>query len=617
MYKSLLTEYGIPWVINRSLYSVKLKMMRAMPITENIFEKKVEIKRIDIFQVDTNEIETFLNGISVGDKKEITQIADDALEGKIKGFSSIELNYGKPINWHLNPITKVEVDKKVKWYKIPDFDPVRGDIKAVWEASRFTHFFYFARAYMINKDVKYYKAFSIQISDWIKQNPYSYGPNYKCGQEATLRMINALIAYSVFKDYGLATKEDEINLKKLVEGSYKKVISNFFYAHKCIKNNHTLSEITGLIIGSWCSEDENALKRSYQLMDKEIENQFINDGGYIQYSFNYQRFALQIMEFVLKISEITGIELSDQSKVLIEKSVLQMYQLQDESGDVPNYGSNDGALIFPVTTSNYRDFRPVLNTVYAVLKGKRLYNQGNYDEELLWFSDIDIRNIPYADIQRKSVSYGDSGFYSLRHNDGHLMIVLQDFKTRPAQMDQMHIDLWHKGVNVLCDSGTYSYATDLGKQLALTAGHNTVKIGDKEQMKKHGPFLIYDWTSATEVEFNEKHFKGTMKSKNGYSHTRSIKLIDNGYEIEDTVNGEGRVCYLKFHSPLSINKTDKYIEFLHKGKVVAELETDGDIEIEKNYRSLYYLKTEEMTEITISKKMIQNLCLFKTNIKLK
>ena len=39
MYKSLLTEYGIPWVINRSLYSVKLKMMRAMPITENLFER--------------------------------------------------------------------------------------------------------------------------------------------------------------------------------------------------------------------------------------------------------------------------------------------------------------------------------------------------------------------------------------------------------------------------------------------------------------------------------------------------------------------------------------------------------------------------------------------------
>jgi hypothetical protein len=606
MYKSLLTEYGIPWVMNRSLYSVKLKMMRAMPITENLFEKKVEIKRIDIFQVDTNEIETFLNNISDADKKDIIQIADDALEGKIKGFSSIELNYGKPINWHLNPITKVEVDKNIKWYKIPDFDPSRGDIKAVWEASRFTHFFYFARAYMITKDVKYYKAFSIQISDWIKQNPYSYGPNYKCGQEATLRMINALIAYSVFKDYGLDTKEDEINLKKLVEGSYKKVISNFFYAHKCIKNNHTLSEITGLIIGAWCSEDENALKRSYQLMDKEIENQFMNDGGYIQYSFNYQRFALQIMEFVLKISEITGVELSEQSKALIEKSVLQMYQLQDETGDVPNYGSNDGALIFPVTTCNYRDFRPVLNTVNAVLKGKRLYDQGNHDEELLWFSDIEIKKIQHADLQRKSVSYRDSGFYSLRHNDGHLMIVLQDFKTRPAQMDQMHIDLWHKGVNVLCDRGTYSYATDLGNQLALTATHNTIKIGDKEQMKKHGPFLIYDWTSATKVESDENHFRGTMKSKNGYSHTRVINKDSVGYSIEDQVVGDVENYEVLFHTPCEIKKNEHGLDLFFDNKLITKIITKDEIQVSQSYRSLYYLKKEIITQISISVKSMSN-----------
>lgn len=607
MYKSLLTEYGIPWVVNRSLYSAKLKMMRDMPITENLFEKKTRIKWIDIFQVDIKKIEGFLNKISDEDKKEIVQTADNAVEGKIKAFSSIELDYGNPINWYINPITNVEADNNIKWYKIPDFDPVRGDIKAVWEASRFTQFFYFVRAYMITKEFKYYEAFSSQIDEWISQNPYSYGPNYKCGQEATLRMINALIAYSVFKDYGVATKEDEVNLKKLVEGSYKKVLSNFFYTHKCIKNNHTLSEITGLIIGAWCSEDEAALKRAYLLMDKEIENQFIKDGGYIQYSFNYQRFALQIMEFVLKISEVTGIELSDQSKVLIEKSTLLMYQLQDDTGDVPNYGSNDGALIFPVTVCGFRDFRPVLNTIYAVLKGKRLYDQGNYDEEMLWFSDIDIRNIPHAGIQRQSVGYSDSGFYSLRHNDGYLMIVLQDFKTRPAQMDQIHIDLWHKGVNVLCDSGTYSYATDLGKQLALTAAHNTAKIDEKEQMKKFGPFLIYDWTSAQDVEFNDNHFKGTMKSKNGYSHTRVINKDSNRYIIEDYVVGDFENYKVLFHTPCDIEKCEHGVDLYFDNKLIAKIIIKDEIQISKCYRSLYYLKKEKITQISIGSASKSNI----------
>jgi hypothetical protein len=599
MYCSFLTEYGIPWVINRSLYSVKLKMMSAMPITEHLFEKKVEIKQIDIFQVDTNGIEAFLNDFSLEVKNEIVMIADHAAEGKIYGFSSVELNYGNPINWHLNPITKIEVDKYIKWYKIPDFDPVRGDIKAVWEASRFTHFFYFARAYMITKDAKYYKAFSTQMSDWINENSYSYGANYKCGQEATIRMINALIAYSVFNNYGLASKADEIHLKKLVEDSYKKVKSNFFYAHKCIKNNHTLSEITGLIVGAWCCEDETALKKAYQFMDREIGKQFMSDGGYIQYSFNYQRFALQIMEFVLKISETTGIDLSDHSKMLIEKSVLQMYQLQDETGDVPNYGSNDGALIFPVTICDYRDFRPLLNTVYAVLKGKRLYEKGNYDEEILWFSNIDIGNIPHAGIKRQSIAYRESGFYSLRHTDGHLMVVLQDFKTRPAQMDQMHIDLWHKGVNILCDSGTYSYATDLGKQLALTSAHNTVKIRDKEQMKKHGPFLIYGWPSASDVAFTEYHFKGTMTSKNGYSHTRIINKESVGYSIEDYVVGDIEKYEILFHTPCEVKRNERGLDLYYNNKLIAKIITKNEIQISQSYRSLYYLETERIIQISI------------------
>ena len=59
---------------------------------------------------------------------------------------------------------------------------------------------------------------------WINENSYSYGANYKCGQEATLRMINALITYSVFKAYGFDNQTDQDNLHKLVEGVIKSII---------------------------------------------------------------------------------------------------------------------------------------------------------------------------------------------------------------------------------------------------------------------------------------------------------------------------------------------------------------------------------------------------------
>lgn len=601
MIKSLLTEYGMPWVFNRSLYSAKLKMMRTLPATEFLYEKKVNIKRIDLYNVDVFKIESFLKELSDVDKKKIIQVADNAIDGRINAFSSIDLDYGNPINWHINPITGVEVSKDIKWYKIQDFDPAIGDIKAVWEASRFTHFFYFIKAYMITKEMKYYEAFSLQLDNWLRENPYSYGANYKCGQEATLRMINALIAYAVFKAYNLTGDHDDSNLKELVKGSYKKVLSNFFYAHKCIKNNHTLSEITGLIVGAWCSDDEYALKKSYNLMDKEIDNQFMKDGGYIQYSFNYQRFALQIMEFVIKISDKTEIYLSDNSIDLINKSALLMYQLQDASGDVPNYGSNDGALIFPVTSCDYRDFRPVLNTIYALTQGERLYKQGNYDEEILWFTNEKPENFPISSTYRETTGYGESGFYSFRHNNGFFMIVLQDFKTRPAQMDQMHIDLWYNGINVLCDSGTYSYATDIGKKMALTAAHNTLMVDSKEQMNKHGPFLIYDWTKTKDIEFNSDYFKGTMISKNGYSHTREIKKTVNGYVIEDIVIGDFDNIDLLLHTPCDVEKKEFGLNLIYDGNVIAKILTDDVIEIKESYRSLYYMKKSIINKVVLKR----------------
>ncbi|PLS17792.1 hypothetical protein CVD28_08815 [Bacillus sp. M6-12] len=617
MIKSLISEYGLPWVINRSLYSAKLKMMRAIPSSEKLFEKNTDVKRVDILNLNVQLIEDFLYKLPDEKKKTILLKADDAIDGKIMGFSSIQLDYGNPIKWHYNPITKEGTDSKLKWYKISDFDPKRGDIKAIWEVSRFTHFFYLIRAYMLTKDRKYYNAFSNQLNGWLQENQYPYGANYKCGQEATLRMINSLMAYSAFNSYGLTTSQDEENVRNLIDGSYKKVLSNFFYAHKCIKNNHTLSEITGLIIGAWASGNERRLRKAYNLLDKEIEKQFFPDGGYIQYSFNYQRFALQLMEFVIKISNRTNFQISDKSKELIKNSALLIYQMQDETGDVPNYGSNDGALIFPVTSCEYRDFRPVVNTVFYLIDCKRIYEPGQYDEELIWFGNERVSNIPVSKIQKCNSSFNSSGYYSLRHDSGFMMTVLQDFKTRPFQMDQLHIDLWHKGINVFCDSGTYSYAADIGKKLALTSAHNTVMVDKKEQMKKREPFLVYDWTRRKNVNLEDDSFTGTMLSQNGYEHTRNIQKTESGYLITDKVIGDGEYCVFYFHTPCEVRKGDTGFTLYNDGKIIGNVKTKGEIEVKKAIRSLYYLKKEEINLVFIRVRMKEKKCNINFDIELK
>ena len=599
MIKSILREYGADWLVNRSLYSMKLKSLKSIPSIENLYEKKNKYPtKLDIFNIDVDSLRLFIkNQLSDEEKATLVRIADKACDGVIEGFSSIELNYGNPIDWQLNPLTNKRCDQSVKWYNIPDFDDERGDIKVIWEASRFSHFLTIGRAFLLTNDEKYYKAFSNQLKDWLETNPYSFGANYKCGQECSFRMINTLLAFTVFKECGLATDADTSNVKDLVDRCYRKIISNFFYAHKCIKNNHTISELMGMIVGAWCCEDQIHLKRGYKILENVISEQFTSDGGYLQFSFNYQRLALQDLEVIINVSNVTGIQLSDHSKELIGKSARLLYQCLDDSGDVPNYGNNDGALVFPVTSCGYRDFRPIINTVHALVTNKQLFPNGIYQEELIWFaSRKKIEYFALLRIDKESSQFIEAGLFTFRNKKSWAMIIANDFHSRPAHMDQFHFDLWMNGINVLCDGGTYSYASDEGRMLIKNDSHNTAVVENVSQMNTNGKFMIYDWTKRKLYKYSNTYFLGEMKSVNGYRHIREVKSSNSKYVIKDKLNKDYSVS---FHTPCDVSISDGKAVLSMNGNTVCVIESNGQMELKKSYRSLFYLKQEEIECLSI------------------
>ena len=598
---SVLKEYGIPWAVCRGLYGAKLKMLNLFPATEAFFEKKTAApKRIDLFEPDTGCLRQFIQALPEADRGELIERADKACEGRMLGFSSIELDYGQPIQWQMNPLTGKKCDEQRKWYQIPDFDRERGDIKAVWEISRFSHFIIFARAYLLTEDIRYYKAFSEQTEDWLKHNPYSYGANYKCGQECALRMVNVLLAYAVFSDCGLTTEKDEKNVRELVSRCYRKILSNFFYAYRCIKNNHTISELLGMLVGAWCCEDKKRLAYAFQTLDQVIEEQFTEDGGYTQHSFNYERLAMQDLEMVLAVEQKAGAALCDHSRKELLQAAKLMYQCQDECGDMPNYGSNDGALVFPFTSCDYRDFRPVIHTMHALLAGEGLYPEGRQDEELFWLGKGDIGCLKRNRQARISYSFGEAGLYTIRHGCSWLMVVLNDYHSRPAHMDQLHIDLWIRGLNVLCDGGTFSYADERGKRLVFNEGHNTLVFGDKPQMNGRGPFLIYDRTRRGRTDASDVFFSGVMYSRNGYAHKREVKVTEKGYRIRDIVKGGDRETYeLLFHTPCEVREEGGQVRLLQDGRTVCVLKFHAPFRIFEAARSLYYLKEDKVFCIAV------------------
>lgn len=596
---SIIREYGVGWAFNRTLYAAKLKLLHIVPRTERFFEERVPYPmRIDVFQIDTGSLSKFLRSLPGSDQSMLVSTADKACNGVIQGFSSIPLDYGNPIDWQLNPLTGKRCDEKRKWFDIPDFDKDRGDIKTIWEASRFSHFITLARAYLLTGTKNYYESFSKQLDSWLLFNPYGFGANFKCGQECALRMVNALFALAVFKGCGIAAEKDERNVKELLDRCYRKIRSNFFYAYRCIKNNHTISELMGMIIGAWCCGDEKNLSKAYRLLDEVIDEQFFEDGGYCQFSFNYQRMALQDLECILAIERTIEKSLSARSKEKIRTAALLMYQCQDKSGDMPNYGSNDGALIFPMSSCGYRDFRPTINAVYALITGKQLYEAGKHQEELIWFANKKaLESCTREHIDRVDSSFYEAGLFSFRQESSWAMLVLNDYKSRPAHMDQLHFDLWVDGINVLCDAGTYSYAASDGYELVKNKSHNTVLYDDRDQMNKQGAFFIYGWTRRKESHHESNRFRGEMLSQNGYAHRRTVEVTESGYRIIDEVAGDDLFKVI-FHTPCEVETVNGELFLNFQGKRLCKVSSESSCSIRDSFRSLFYLRKEKISSIS-------------------
>ena len=111
------------------------------------------------------------------------------------------------------------------------------------------------------------------------------------------------------------------------------------------------------------------------------------------------------------------------------------------------------------------------------------------------------------------------------------------FDHRPAHADQLHLDLWWRGINIAADPGVFQYNADppWRNPLDTTAVHNTLTINGRPQMTKVGQFLWLDWAQAEVLDLGEVEGGGLnwiVAQHDGY---RKMKLAH-----RRTVSVEGR-----------------------------------------------------------------------------
>jgi hypothetical protein len=459
-----------------------------------------------------------------------------------------------PPDWHLNALTGQRAESSgIDWWRIPDFDPAVGDIKGIWEASRFDWTLTFAQRAMAG-DATAMGHMNQWIADWCKKNPAYQGANWKCGQEASIRVMHLAMTAVILNQ----VQQPLPGLLNLIEAHLKRIAPTISYA-VAQDNNHGTSEAAAMFIGgSWLARrgvisGEAWARAGRKWLENRVHRLIGADGSFSQYSLNYHRVLLDTLSMV----EVwrRKIEENEFSGDFYERAVAAtnwlcaMIDLQ--SGDGPNLGANDGARLLPLTHTEYGDFRPSTQMASVLFRKQKVYEGiGSWDAPLNWLGVPTVEQIAPAP---RSKLFDDGGYAVLRNNSAVAIVRYPRFEFRPSHADALHVDLWIDGENHLRDGGSYSYNT-AKKWLEYfpgTASHNTIQSDGRDQMPRLGRFLFGDWLKADDVEpiVEEESgvsFAAGYRDAWGTRHRRKVSLGAEALEVQDEISGNFKVAVLRW-----------------------------------------------------------------------
>lgn len=523
------------------------------------------------------------------------------------GHSSVAVGTPPP-DWHADPISGRRVKHSDRpWWQIPDFDPETGDIKTIWEASRFDWLLSFAEQAR-NGQLDSINSLNDWLADWCRRNPAYLGPNWMCGQEASIRVMHMAMAARLMGRH----LEPEAALLDLVEAHLQRIAPTLAYA-VAQDNNHGTSEAAALFIGgSWLAKCRPAPRGNSwagtgrRMLENRVGRLVEADGSFSQYSVNYHRVLLD----TLSMAEIwrRDLALPPFSPRLLSRAKAAadwLRMMVRPGGDAPNTGANDGARLLPLTATDHRDFRPSLQLATALFAGCRAFEaEGPWNDPLHWLGIEMPKQIAPA-VGSRCLEHG--GYACLYRDNAFALVRYPRYRFRPSHADALHVDFWLGDENVLRDGGTFSYNAE-PRWLSYfpgTASHNTVQFDDRDQMPRLSRFLFGNWLGvkgAATLERSEDRdtFAAGYRDGWGAEHHRRVELRSRSMIIDDFVSGFQRKAVLRWR--LMPGEWTLSGNTISNGRISLSVSTTAEIsrlEIVEGSESRYYLQRTSLPVLEI------------------
>ena len=371
------------------------------------------------------------------------------------------------------------------------------------------------------------------INRWIVENPPAMGIGWD-PYPLSLRIVN-LAKWFSRQDVVEPTWLKSLGLQ--AQALYKQLEFH-------ILGNHLFENAKALVFaGTFLDGDEAQkwLKKGLQILDREIPEQFLPDGGHFELSPMYHAILLGDMCDLLNLAGRSGLSVLEERvpgwREVINRSLAWLTDMSHPDGRIAFF--NDAAFGIAADTEAIKAYAARLGckAEQSSLKNSR----GDKKILLRWLKN--------------------SGYCRVEMSDGNVALldmarIGPDYLPGHGHADTLSFELSLFGQRVFVNSGTSQYGEDAERQRQRgTAAHNTVIVDGENSSEVWAGFRVARRASPSEPFITEGDDSVVIvASHDGYKrlrgkaiHQRSWTFTTRSLVIHDLITGGFKRAEARFH----------------------------------------------------------------------
>jgi uncharacterized heparinase superfamily protein len=399
------------------------------------------------------------------------------------------------------------------------------------------------------------------VDRWIKGNPRGHGNGWE-PYPVSLRIVN----WAKWWSSSLADAPDAW-LASLADQAH--ALSKRLEFH--ILGNHLFANGKALVFAGVFFQGAQAvvwLKKGLKILDSEVPEQFLPDGGHFELSPMYQATLLWDVCDLVNLAQIVDLpELNARKQSwqkVIERGLGWMQVMSHPDGEIAFF--NDAAIGISPNFSQLRTYAAELGMA-AELAPRAT--------EVPW---PQVRHLPESGYCRVEMSGQCVALLDVAR-------VGPDYLPGHAHADTLSFELSLFGQRVFVNSGTSCYGNDAERlRQRSTAAHNTVVVNGENSSEVWGGFRVarraypngvHVLKQSDAVRIEACH-NGYMRLRGKNVHYRRWIFDANSLMIEDTVNGliTDAVAYFHLHPDVRVDVTQ-----LRQHQVVLQLSQGQQVKL--------------------------------------